>query len=126
MVILLLLIYGSATMGATIHLHYCMNKFAGWSLWHDEKDNECDKCGMEENKNSCCKDEHKQVKLKAEHQKTVAAQYIQYIAAPALITPAPDFNFRPNPVISHAFPLSNAPPEISKERLFILHCVFLI
>jgi hypothetical protein len=44
-VILLLLIYGSATMGATVHMHYCMNEFVSWSLLHS-KDDICGRCGM--------------------------------------------------------------------------------
>lgn len=124
-VILLLLIYGSATMGATIHMHYCMNEFVGWSLWHGEKEKECGKCGMKEKKGGCCKDEHKQVKLKTEHQKSATAQYIQFLNVPALITPVADFSFKVTPT-SLAFPVSNAPPKIPRERLYILHCVFLI
>lgn len=124
-VILLLLIYGSATMGATIHMHYCMNEFVGWSLWHGKKNNECGKCGMKEKKGGCCKDEHKQVKLKAEHQKNVTAQYIQFSDVGALISPIIDYNFK-GMSISLGFPVSNGPPIIPKERLYIFHCVFLI
>lgn len=124
-VILLLLIYGTATMGATIHMHYCMNELVGWSLWHGEKDKECGRCGMKEKKGGCCKDEHKQVKLKTEHQKSVTAQYIQFLDVPALVTPIVDYSFKGTP-IALDFPVSNAPPKIPRERLYILHCVFLI
>ena len=123
--ILLLVIYGSTSVGATIHMHYCMNEFVGWNLWHSDKENECGKCGMKEKKGGCCKDEHKQVKLKTEHQKSATAQYIQFLDVPALITPVADFSFKVTPT-SLAFPVSNAPPKIPRERLYILHCVFLI
>ena len=66
-VILLLLVYGSATMGTTIHLHYCMNKMVGWSL-ADSKDHQCHTCGMEK-KGGCCKDSKAQIKLAADQQK---------------------------------------------------------
>lgn len=112
-------------MGATIHMHYCMNELVGWSLWHGERDKECGKCGMKEKKGGCCKDEHKQVKLKTEHQKSVTAQYVQFLDVPALTTPVADFSFEIKPA-SLAFPVSNAPPKIPRERLYILHCVFLI
>lgn len=124
-VILLFLIYGSATMGATIHMHFCMDKFVGWSLWHNDKDKKCGKCGMKEKKGGCCKDEHKQVKLKTEHQKSATAQYIQFLDVPALVTPLTDFSFKAA-AVSLNFPVSNAPPKIPRERLYILHCVFLI
>lgn len=124
-VILLLLIYGSATMGATIHMHYCMNEFVGWSLWHNGKDNKCGKCGMKEKKGGCCKDEHKQVKLKADHQKSAGAKYIKFISEPVLITPRENIDIK---WVSPAtdLPVCNAPPKIPKAQLYILHCVFLI
>ena len=112
-------------MGATIHLHYCMNEFVSWSLWHGEKDSKCSKCGMKEKKGGCCKDEHKQVKLKTEHQKSGVVQYFQLLDAPALVTPIADFSFKVA-AVSLTFPVSNAPPKIPRERLYVLHCVFLI
>ena len=124
-VILLLLVYGSATMGATIHLHYCMNEFVGWSLGHDKKDKECGRCGMKEKKSGCCKDEHKQVKLKTEHQKSTSVQFFQFLDVPALIIPIADYPFAESP-ISLASPTSNAPPDIPCEQLYLLNCVFLI
>lgn len=66
-VLLLLLVYGSATMGTTVHIHYCMNKMVGWSLV-DSKDHQCHTCGMEK-KGSCCKDSKAQIKLASDQQK---------------------------------------------------------
>jgi hypothetical protein len=100
-----------------------MDKFVGWSLWH-EKDNKCGECGMTEKKGGCCKDEQKQVKLDTDHQKSNLAQYIQLIAAPALITPFATHIFRAT-TLPYFTPLSNAPPQIPK-RLHLLNCVFLI
>lgn len=125
-VIILLLIYGSATIGATVHLHYCMNKFAGWSLGHG-KDEKCGKCGMEEkDKGSCCKDEHKHFKLKTDHQKSSAAQLISLNADPALFVPVVDFDIPACPTIIENFPFSHAPPGIGGAKLHLLHCLFLI
>jgi len=112
-------------MGATIHLHYCMNEFVGWSLWHVAKDKECGKCGMKEKKGGCCNDEQKQVKLKSEHQKSAASQYIQFIDVPTLNTLHVDIIYLATSV-STFFPISKVPPKISEERLYILHCVYLI
>jgi hypothetical protein len=66
-VILLLVLYSAATIGATINMHYCMNKFAGYSFKEIKKD-KCPKCGMKNT--GCCKDEKKQIKLTADQQKT--------------------------------------------------------
>ncbi len=102
-----------------------MSELVGWSLWHGKDDGKCGKCGMKEKKGGCCKDEHKQIKLKTDHQKSVIAQYFELLDAPALLTSIADFNFKLN-AVSLNFPVSNAPPKIPKERLYILHCVFLI
>jgi hypothetical protein len=127
-VILLLLIYGSATMGATVHLHYCMNEFVGWSFFHG-KDDKCGKCGMEEkdkDKGSCCKDEHKHFKLKADHQKSNASQLINFNATPVLIAPVIDFYIHSYSPVTETYPTSHAPPDINRKRLHILYGVFLV
>lgn len=111
-------------MGATVHLHYCMEKFVGWSFWHDEKDNECGKCGMTEKKGGCCKDEHKQIKIEADQQKRCVAEYPQFVTAPALVTPFATYIFKAT-ALPYYNSLSNAPPHIPK-RLHLLNCVFLI
>ena len=121
-----MLIYGSATVGATVYLHYCMNEFVGWSL-HDDKDEKCGKCGMDEkDKEGCCKDEHKHFKLKADHQKTNVAQFVNLVITPALADPALDFTFYPSINIPESYPACHAPPDIGKNRLHVLHGIFLI
>ena len=93
-VILLLLIYGSATMGATIHMHYCMNEFVGWNLWHSDKENECGKCGMKEKKGGCCKDEHKQLKLSADqNHNQLKAFVLEQIFTPIVLTHSYNYTF---------------------------------
>jgi len=70
-VILLLVLYSASTIGATINMHYCMNKLASWSL-STEKKEKCPNCGM--SNTGCCKDEKKQIKLSLDQQK---AEYNQ-------------------------------------------------
>jgi hypothetical protein len=125
-VILLMLIYGSATMGATVHLHYCMNAFVGWSLLPGNGD-KCGRCGMEEkDKAGCCKDEHKHFKLKADHQKAGSATLIANIVIPAVITPSQDFIIQSFFKITESYSSCHAPPGIGDIKLNVLHCVFLI
>lgn len=64
-VILLLVLYSASTIGATIHMHYCMNQFAGWSFKAAKKE-KCAKCGM--TNTGCCKDEKKEIKLSIDQQ----------------------------------------------------------
>ena len=75
-VLLLFVIYGSATLGTTVHFHYCMNKVVGWSL-DNSLDHKCHTCGMEK-KNSCCKDSKTQIKLGSDQQKADPAQNIHF------------------------------------------------
>ena len=125
-VILLMLIYGSATMGATVHLHYCMNEFVGWSLLHND-DGKCGKCGMEEqDKEGCCKDEQKQFKLKTDHPNAGFTAFLTMVSAPAIVTEFPNFTFHPPLPTTIKYPTFDAPPDINNIKLHVLHCVFLI
>lgn len=71
--VILILFYFSSSSGAVIHLHFCMDEFAGISL-NDETDNEtsCRYCGMNKIKShatgamvkaECCKDKSVSVKI---------------------------------------------------------------
>jgi hypothetical protein len=124
-VILLMLIYGAATMGATVHQHYCMNELVGWSLWHSDND-ECGRCGMKADKTGCCKDEHQHFKLKTDHQNAAAAAQVTDVPAPAIITPIPGFNFQASYKVTESYSPCHAPPDIVRKRLHVLHCVFLV
>ena len=124
-IIHLLLIYGFVNMGAVIHLHFCMDKLAGWSLWHSAKDKKCIDCSRMENKGACCEDKHEQVKLNTVHQKRVTVQNIQFIDDPVLATAKAEFSL-PNIEKSQAIRATNALPKIPGKRLYILYSAFLI
>ena len=125
-VILLILIYSSATMGATVHLHYCMNEIVGRSFLHND-DGKCGKCGMEEqDKEGCCKDEKKQFKLKTDHPNVSSTSFLTMASDPAVVTDFPNFNFKPLLITTEKYSTCHAPPGIGNIRLHILHCVFLI
>lgn len=64
-IFVLAVLYLGLSTGATVHMHYCMGKLVGSSLWHNEKSDLCSNCGMKKStsKNKCCKDEHKAVKI---------------------------------------------------------------
>ena len=40
-------VYGTTTVGATVHLHFCMNKFISLNFIETENKT-CGKCGMNE------------------------------------------------------------------------------
>ena len=125
-VLIFAFLYLSASVGATVHFHFCMNEFVGWSLSHGN-DDKCGKCGMEEkDKDGCCKDEHKHFKIKTDQQKTNVTELINLVIAPALSAPVPDFTLDPPINITEGYPVCHAPPDIGKNKLHVLHCLFLI
>jgi hypothetical protein len=125
--IFFVVIYGFASIGATVHTHYCMGKYVGTTLL-ESKDSKCGKCGMKEDakKKGCCKDEHKEFKLKTDQQKSNVTNISSVNFAPALLSPITNYNVKA--LQNNKFASSNLhpPPIIQKLRLHILYAVFLI
>ncbi len=128
LVAILTLLYMSTSVGATIHMHYCMGKLADWGL--GQKDSKtCGKCGMEQSvkkANGCCKDEHKFIKNDTDQKHTETAFQTVPLTADALLVsffeiPAVDL-----PTLTEENPLSNAPPRNSGVAVYIRNCDFRI
>lgn len=125
--ILAILYLGSAT-GTTVHLHYCMDKLVGWSLRSEKEDN-CNKCGMSKDlkkkSNGCCKDEHKQVKLKTDHKATESFKVLQidHGVQTNLYATLPSVNFS---TLTQENPLAHSPPRSTSSPVYILNCSFRI
>ena len=87
LILILTFAYLATTTGATVHMHYCMDKLVELNLWHSEKD-QCNNCGMDKSETKddkgCCKDEHKQVKVDKDHYTSDVAFQAMQIAAAAL------------------------------------------
>jgi len=126
--ILLFLIYGSTSVGATIHMHYCMNEFVGWDLWHGDKENKCGKCGMKEKKGGCCKDEQKQLKLSTDqNHNQLNAIVFEQIFTPIILNHQPVYNFTQPSSVTVIFPKNNAPPNRWQSvPIYLSNSVFLI
>ena len=52
--------------------------------------------------------------------------FINTLAAPAIFTPVPEFNFKPFLQVRERHSTCHAPPNIGDIPLHVLHCVFLI
>ena len=78
-------VYGITTVGATVHVHYCMDKVIGWDLSQKES-RTCGKCGMKESatKKGCCKDEVKQLKIDNDYQKSIVSFLPKILSVPAI------------------------------------------
>ena len=122
-------LYLGTSAGATVHMHYCMDKLVEWGLWHSEKkEDKCSNCGMEKAEakdNGCCKDEHKQVKLENDHKAAAGYQVIQLLS---VTIPADFFELAHIDLSSVAEEnfVSHAPPRSSGIAAYIRNCVFLI
>lgn len=124
--IFFLTIYSFTTVGATVHMHYCMNKLIGTSFYHSQKKT-CEKCGMHKAATKgCCKDEHKFIKLEREHQQTQPLETPSFFSIPVLLPAA--FAYQPADVslVTAVFSLDTSPPDIQCQKLYILNRVFRI
>lgn len=119
------MIYGSAAMGTTVHLHYCMSKFVGWSLINS-RDNQCHSCGMEK-KGGCCTDSKAQIKLADEQQKAESS-YSKDLNF-QIVSTAPDikdFYLADRDVANILFVQKDAPPLLPQFDTPEFLCVFRI
>ena len=126
---ILAILYITSSSGAVVHLHYCMNQFIGWAVWHnDSGKKECSNCGMDKtNQNKgCCKDEHKLVKVNNE-QKTNNSSFKLYQPVKFILS---FYTVTELPLISFSFGeknlQTNAPPLTALEDTFLLNCNFRI
>jgi|SRR5215204_1038560 len=116
--------YLASSVGATVHLHYCMDKLINWSLLNSDGD-KCDKCGMKKD-DGCCKDENKFVKNNVDQK--VAESAIQLIQIVTVATPTAFIYASENYFSSliQECPISHAPPRSNGVGIYILNSVFRI
>lgn len=121
---ILAIFYLSSSVGATIHLHYCMDKLINWSLTKSDGD-KCDKCGMEKD-GGCCKNEEKVIKNNADQ--NIAGSAIQSIR---VLSTAVLFDFitaseNSFSSVIERYPICHAPPLIGAGEIYVMNCVFRI
>ena len=122
---ILALIYLGTSMGATVHLHYCMGKLMSWSL-SDKKDGKCGTCGMQKSGHKgCCKDEHKQIKFDKDQKITESAfQFLSTsLDAVAIST---DLSLIYFSLVIIESPTAHAPPRLGAVPIFVLNRNFRI
>ena len=76
LVTILSMLYLVSTLSLTVHVHYCMGKFAGVNFVHSDED-KCAKCGMKKSERSkgCCKDDYKTFKSNDHQQAKVTFDF---------------------------------------------------
>lgn len=136
LVTILALAYLSTSVGATVHMHYCMDKLVFWSFGNEKSGkNSCPDCGMEKTATdkqcgkqckSCCQDEHKIIKL--ENDQKVSETYFQLpqITGEAITPVFGAYSFTYGSSLTEEYPLTHAPPRTQNTSLHVLNCVFRI
>lgn len=124
---ILVMLYMGASIGATVHQHYCMDKLVDWGLWQRSNSKKCGNCGMvksEEKNNGCCKDENKHIKLQNDHKAAQSYQvsHIISVAIPVSFFELATFKLP----FTEKNPLCHAPLRSSNIAVYIRNCVFLI
>jgi hypothetical protein len=128
LVAIIAFLYISTSIGASVHVHYCMGKLADWGFGHNEAKN-CSKCGMEQSikkSTGCCKDKNSYLVNTGDQRNTESAiQMAQQIAVALPVSfieiPAADI-----PSLTEENPISNAPPRSAVVAIYIRNCVFRI
>ena len=113
--------YLASSVGATVHLHYCMDKFIDWSILKGGA--KCNKCGMEKD-GGCCKDENKFVKNNIDQK--VAESSFQLIQMAAVASPAAFIHTTEYYVtsITQENSFDHAPPRSNSAGIYLLNSVF--
>lgn len=114
-----------AATGASVHIHYCMDKLVAVNFKADTKN--CKNCGMAKAKSDgCCKDELAHIKVDKDQ---LASSFnvngignILAMAMPPQYKPLPAIYFTSLQVQQ---PVSNAPPP-DKLSIYLLNRTFLI
>jgi hypothetical protein len=131
---ILAIVYLSTSLGATIHLHYCMGRLVSWGLT-EHSGKSCGFCGMQKmpasgecslGAKTCCHEESMQIRNDKD-QKSAQELFQVMKAAPAvadLPQPARMDAAIFSPV--KAQPASNGPPLMALVPVYLRNCNFRI
>ena len=119
---ILAIVYLTSSVGATVHLHYCMNKLVNWSL--KDEGGKCKNCGMEKD-GGCCKDENKFVKNNLDQNLTSTIQFSYY---PLIDSPGSFIAFNNNCPFRYIneYLINHGPPIKSGSDILVHNCIFRI
>ena len=121
---ILAVFYLASSVGATVHLHYCMGKLINWSF-NDKESNKCNKCGMEKD-GGCCKDEHQFVKNNLDQKIAESAIQLAHIITSGIPAVPVGVSESYSSSMVENYPISHAPPLISGSDILIHNCIFRI
>ena len=116
----------TSTVGATVHVHYCMDRLAGWGFTTPDS-NTCGTCGMEKkDTGDCCKDKKTEFKLKTDQKQLSEFQIKAPVAEAAFLHPLPGavtFTFSSGALLH---PSAHAPPLLTGTPLYVrIRCLLI-
>lgn len=119
-------IYLVMSTGLTVNYHYCMEKLVSSSLFSVEE-TICSFCGMhKEDTKGCCKDEHRQIKLKDMQQLTDSFSFFFNYPIIHDVSQVENYSFYTSALTILTKPVSHAPPGSNLIPFYIRNCVFRI
>jgi len=130
---ILAVLYLSTSVGATVHMHYCMDHLVGWGLVdHESKD--CIACGMAKDApmagcsvgmKNCCHDEHKH--FQSDRAQKPAQTWAEWNLTPALaLLSVNGWNEPMVMVPAIGRPVANGPPLLRQVPIFLRNRCFRI
>lgn len=119
-----MLMYGVASIGATLNIHYCCGRIDKIAL----KAIADDRCPVKkaERKKGCCQNEQLQIKLSGLYQKTNEATYIAHVVEIAPVAHTVEWS---SPTILNIYSTSFyriIPPPLLSVPIQLVNCIFLI
>jgi len=124
---ILSILYMSSALCLTVHVHYCMGKFAGVGFTHNDE-GRCGKCGMKkiERSKGCCKDDQKTFKTN-DHQQAKAFNFSHKLIVVAQLPSYPSFSEVPIFLGVEITSRANSPPVLWRTLpIYILNQDFRI
>lgn len=118
------MVYSTAVLGSHVHVHYCMNKFAGWSILESSSEKECDRCGMKNTK--CCKIEIKENKAATEQNTSSSIATLLPWDLNHPIVFSSEYFFKTYTPLKVDITRPHAPPLLHENDMQSLYCIFLI
>ena len=121
-----LLVYFFTSSGATIQLHFCMDKLVSWGFTANGKLN-CGKCGMpKEGHKGCCHDEIKIINVDKNHKASFNSfEFLKFqLSLPKNVSQNLKNTYFVHPVLFNS--TNHAPPILKNIPVYISNAVFRI
>lgn len=128
LIIIVAFAYLATSIGATLHMHYCMGKLAGWEIGYNQSHARA-KCGNTKTgrvTNGCCRDELQVIKNNTDQKITESVNQASQLVATVIPSSFIKFSSADIFVIAKEKPVINAPPGRSGIAIYIYDCSFLI